>query len=526
MKKIILFLALIPGIICQGLANNVKVSNATLTGQNVGNNYTNVQFDLSWDNSWRVNTGPSNWDAAWVFIKFQENGSVWKHATLSPNSGDHSIGTDASNPAAPGTVYATSDGKGVFMNRTTVGGPSSINWQNIQLRWNYGNDGVASTANVTVKVFAIEMVYIPQGPFFIGDGYIQTSPSTNGFKLNNVGDNRPFEITSEASFTFQSSSGASTSQPFDPLNSSGYTLNTNYPKGFAEFYVMKYEISQKQYMDFFNTLNNNLIIKNERNLALNGGYRNTLYWSGQVLDGMIINGGSGDRACNNLSHADLCAYADWACMRPMSELEFEKICRGTVTATQTAVYPVNGEFAWANTSINPVYQSYYYISNDNTASEGLTGGCGNWPYMNANYNGGIGGPLRAGFFPAKNCTNNIRYYSGTTHYGVADMSGNVSEIVIANYSIYYGAAPIQRTTHGDGALNGNGNSDVYYWYNPNQYGEVRNGNSYDYYGTKGGSWGDGQNALRVSDRSSITFNTNNCASRSPYNGGRCVRVPN
>ena len=251
-----------------------------------------------------------------------------------------------------------------------------------------------------------------------------------------------------------------------------------------------------------------------------------LTWSGQVLDGMVLTGGaSGDRACNNLSHADLCAYADWSCMRPMSELEFEKICRGTVTATQTAVYPVNGEFAWANTSINPIYHTGY-LTNDNTAAEGLSNGCGNWPYMNANYNGGIGGPLRAGFFPAKNCTNNIRNYSGTTHYGLADMSGNVSEIVVTNYSVYYGSVPFQRTAHGDGTLNGNGNADVYLWNNPNYYNEVINGSGADYYGTKGGSWGDGQNSLRVSDRSSISFSSNNCANRSPYNGGRCVRVPN
>jgi formylglycine-generating enzyme required for sulfatase activity len=525
MKKIILFLALIPGIICQTYANNVKVSNATLTGQNTSSTYTYVQFDVSWDNSWRVNTGPANWDAVWVFVKYQENGSIWKHASLSTSSSDHSIGTDASSPVAPGTIYATSDSRGVFMYRSGVGGPSGINWQNIQLKWNYGSDGVASAANVTVKVFAIEMVYIPQGPFFIGDGYIQTTPSTNSFKLNNVGDNRPFEVTSESAFTFQSSSGSSTSQPYDPLNTSGYTLHANYPKGFAEFYVMKYEITQKQYMDFFNTLNNNLIIKNERNLSLNGSYRNTLYWTGQVLDGMIINGGSGDRACNYMSHADLCAYADWSCMRPMSELEFEKACRGSVTPTQTAIYPINGEYAWGNVSINAVYGTNY-LTSDNTASEGLTNGCGNWPYMVANFNGGIGGPLRAGFFPAKNCTSNIRYYSGTTHYGVADMSGNVSEIVVTNYSSNYGAVPFNRSVHGDGFLNSAGNANVQYWYNANQYNEVKTGNSSDYYSMKGGSWNDGQANLKVSDRTDISFSGGACLSRRVTVGGRCVRVPN
>ncbi|HCR53204.1 MAG TPA: hypothetical protein DIW27_02215, partial [Cytophagales bacterium] len=34
----------------------------------------------------------------------------------------------------------------------------------------------------------------------------------------------------------------------------GYTIPANYPKGFNAFYTMKYEVSQKQYADFFNTL--------------------------------------------------------------------------------------------------------------------------------------------------------------------------------------------------------------------------------------------------------------------------------
>ena len=34
-----------------------------------------------------------------------------------------------------------------------------------------------------------------------------------------------------------------------------------------------------------------------------------------------------DRACNFLNWNDLAAYLQWAALRPMTELEFEKICR-------------------------------------------------------------------------------------------------------------------------------------------------------------------------------------------------------
>src|ERR1700733_10679231 len=97
MKKII-GLLLLSGCSYFSYGNNIQVSNVTLTGQNVGSHFTLVQFDLSWDNSFRINAGAQNWDAAWVFVKFQITGgagctasALWNHATLSGTSTDHSV---------------------------------------------------------------------------------------------------------------------------------------------------------------------------------------------------------------------------------------------------------------------------------------------------------------------------------------------------------------------------------------------------------------------------------------------------
>ena len=59
-----------------------------------------------------------------------------------------------------------------------------------------------------------------------------------------------------------------------------------------------------------------------------------------------------------LSWPDLCAYADWAALRPMTELEYEKACRGPNN-------PVLGEYAWGNTSISltAVSQTNYACPN-------------------------------------------------------------------------------------------------------------------------------------------------------------------
>lgn len=60
-------------------ANDIAVTNITLTGQNIPGGYTLVQFDISWENSWR---DAINWDAAWVFVKVSANGGSWHHFTL------------------------------------------------------------------------------------------------------------------------------------------------------------------------------------------------------------------------------------------------------------------------------------------------------------------------------------------------------------------------------------------------------------------------------------------------------------
>lgn len=64
-------------------ANNITVSNTNLTGQNTTDDYGMVQFDLSWDNSWRTSSEPNNWDAARVFVKNLMGITDWQQAFLS-----------------------------------------------------------------------------------------------------------------------------------------------------------------------------------------------------------------------------------------------------------------------------------------------------------------------------------------------------------------------------------------------------------------------------------------------------------
>ena len=72
--RVIVLVAVSLLLLQTALANNVEVGNPTLTGQNSVSQFTLVQFDITWDNSWRVSGGPSNRDACWVFVKYSTDG--------------------------------------------------------------------------------------------------------------------------------------------------------------------------------------------------------------------------------------------------------------------------------------------------------------------------------------------------------------------------------------------------------------------------------------------------------------------
>lgn len=55
--KVLLTLALAALTIGLAEANNIEVTNITLIDQNVATRTTTIQFDLSWENSWRISSG-------------------------------------------------------------------------------------------------------------------------------------------------------------------------------------------------------------------------------------------------------------------------------------------------------------------------------------------------------------------------------------------------------------------------------------------------------------------------------------
>ncbi len=464
-------------------ANNIQITQQPLLlNPNTEENTVSIQFNLSWENSWRVNVGPSNWDGAWVFVKFKISEGNWQQATLSADPSDYSI--ENGNGVAA-TIQPISTGKGVFIYRYEDGFGNN-NWEGIQLQWNYGADSVPDNAEVIVQCFAIEMCYVPEGAFYVGSG----GDESDHFKT--FGSNNPYQISSENEINVGQTNGYLWSNNNFFIETS--TIPTAFPKGFAAFWMMKYEITQEQYADFLNTLTD--AQKSNRYYDYFNQYRhfiklvNGVYGCDGNNNDILNEADDGQNiACNYLSWADGTAYADWSGMRPMTELEFEKACRGTVA-------PVANEYAWGNTVIVHATGT----ANERTATEQTTPDNANCVY---DYYTGVQGPVRVGNFAR---TNSTRQSAGASYYGIMELSGNLSERPVTVSNI---AGRSYTGLLGDGALDTSGNSNVTSWPGVGAVGS----------GFRGGDWLYVAESLRISDRQSAGTAASD---RSYYDGFRCV----
>lgn len=113
-----------------------------------------------------------------------------------------------------------------------------------------------------------------------------------------------------------------------------------------------------------------------------------------------------------MSCDDYLSWLDWSALRPFTEFEYEKACRGA------NITPIANEYAWGNTTISGTTS----VQNNGSASEFFSFGNCNYAYI-------VNRPIRCG--AQANLTSD-RTQSGGTYYGVLDMSGNVYERAIAS----------------------------------------------------------------------------------------------
>ncbi len=476
----------VTAMVIMGIAT-VKANNVQITGTSVSG--SNITFNISWENSWNASAAPANWDAVWVFIKYQDcNTKLWAHANLSTLTADHTA-------ASPLQVDPVTDGKGVFIRRSAVGG-GNVASTSITLKMST----VSGTSN-NYKVYGIEMVNVPQGNYKLGDG------------------------TSSYSYTPRTIDATAQSNGLTTTELGPYTADVpqTFPMGYNAFYMMKYEISQEQYVDFLNSLTftqqKNRVVTDPISAA--GTFA---MWTGttyQFRNGIaIVTPGSNGAipavfgcdatpgtpnssndgqnvAMNGMSWADLAAYLDWAALRPMTEMEFEKAARGPL-----AMIP--GEYPWGSTEITQTNSSN--ITNAKLATEVSSTTVNNGMCaINQGNPASTVGPLRTGIFAT---SASGRLSAGAGFYGAMELGGNVWERAVGS------ATPdgVAFTGNlGDGTLSSTGFADQASWPN-NTDGSGAT--------VRGSSYYNSASYARTSDRINI-YST--LFARSYDYGGRGVR---
>lgn len=469
--------------------NNVAISEVSLA-ESAQPRTTSVKFNIAWDNAWRTIV---NYDAVWAFVKFTTNSGVdWAHATmkstgLNPSGFSVEAGTNLD-------IFVPADKKGAFLFRKAEG-KGHVAAQEVRLVWDFEADGLTVSNQAMVKVYAIEMIYVPQNSFYVGSG----GNGSNEFTLTQI-------TTADAS----AAGGYPTGQTA-PIAA--------WPNGYAGFYAMKTEISQGLYRDFLNSLlaaqaanrcsassaNDfmgdaaGILTPTNRNgiqltnaAAVGHGYvcnldNDSNYNEGE--DGKSV-------ACNWLKWADLTAFADWAALRPMTEMEFEKLCRGPAAAA-TNEYPWGAAYG---------LRAARGLAYNGTSSEAATN-TSNYANCNATNHPDVQGPMRCGAF-ASDTTQTTRLQSGAGYYGNMELGGNLMEQCV---SLADAAGRAFAGAHGDGALTAGGDANAANWPGTDAVGA----------GARGGSWQDGPTTLMTSDRQNALSIS---ATRTATYGGRCVRT--
>jgi hypothetical protein len=459
-----------------------------------------ITFDLAWDWSWRAawevdaaQTGGKeklkleNWDAAWVFVKYRLPGGSWRHAMLAAEAAKHAVPAGAALE-----VGKSNDGKkgvGVFIHRAAAGqGPND--WKGVTLRWLLpvgpdAEEGGTSEfemhatkdkpaevvafdpAKAEVKVLALEMVYVPQCAFWLGDG---TTNMVAGQFTAGLGS-APFRIESEQAIKL----GGDTAEylnnhdtvGMDPNSMDDFnsdqptTLPTAFPKGYAAFYCMKCEVTMAMYVEYLNMQPNarqavsvtaklsmpggTLAMNNNSHNSPRAGVfiqapgtpdsmvplqvaRETFVMSGTVTQpgtAAVFKTTMPFVPCHYMPCQGARGFAAWSGLRPMTELEYEKACRGPVK-------PVADEFPWGTTGIvgKAPAVGKYALTNFNQVTESISWVGENGPDATrgnaffAGNNAALGWPTRVGIFATPESD---RVTAGATYWGILDMASSLAE---------------------------------------------------------------------------------------------------
>jgi hypothetical protein len=402
-------------------ANNVRVN---INSYDASTRTLNIT--LAWDNSWHDGSGQFR-DGVWLFVKYKDVTSPgWQHAILQSPSVPNRVAIDTINDPGvrfdvmgrnPSVAPNPSGSRGYIIRRqaaTVVSERSNPEYAGV---YNVGMTinavivlptGVV-LANPEFRAYAMEIVNIPRGGFWAGDG----SPSSTIKAIGSANSPRFISNESETTVLF---------------GGSELVVPAAFPKGTNEFFVLKYEVSVDAYCEFLNTLTrdqqNSLIDISTTQLASIGVHPfsqaatyikgNVSSFSDPISFGPDANGNElfyeindgGNKAVSISLQSQALRYLDWAGMRPMTGFEFEKMARGPLV-------PTPEENVWGTSDANLVTMDIDVDGPGETSSQVVAG-----PTISARIrNGAFARPSGA-----------TRLNSGGSYYGVMELGNGCMEL--------------------------------------------------------------------------------------------------
>ncbi|AXT20292.1 hypothetical protein D7030_04020 [Flavobacteriaceae bacterium AU392] len=371
-----------------------------------------VNFDLSWKNSWK---NQKNYDAAWVFIKFIDSKGSSIHGKLAKD--EHTI-----KGAQQGAFELPSDRVGIFVHLSQIY-RGDVNWK-VQLKL---DESVAKqlSNDFKVSVFALEMVYIPKGDFYVGATEPDAVKYASFYESDATGNPvKPYLISDEKQVIQVS---PSTGNLYYVTGRSPYrgdskgTIPATFPKGHDAFYMMKYETTQGFYSDFLNALSPELASTlTPHNVEEYYDKKGGIHFTNNYYKAETYN-----RPANFITWDDGATLADWAGLRPMTEFEFTKAARGTAN-------PFIHEFPWGTDTTKELKRKVE-LNDELIFTDGIT---------------------------EKDLNDVNRAVYGASYYWVMDLSGSLWEKCV---SIGDSIGRSYTGTHGDGIISKEGTATNTDW---------------------------------------------------------------
>ncbi|MES2387804.1 MAG: SUMF1/EgtB/PvdO family nonheme iron enzyme [Bacteroidota bacterium] len=390
-----------------------------------------VEIHISWQNSWNTpGIAPNNKDGAWFFMKYRDAGSgSFRPLVFSPDSTAHRL------VFGNLLIKSVKEKTGVLVSikSNTAGIADGIIALSLE--------SPLPPGNYDFRAFAVEMVYVPAGPFYLGD-----SISNYSFAESSFQDNCSPLFVSQGAADLILHDVNLPGMPSGPLQS--YNVPQAFPFGNKAFWLMKYEISQQQFADYLNTLNRE---EQEAQIHIRasdlkkGAYamvppganptRNGIIISAEPAEGQALifacnannNSDFNDstdgqsRACNWLSWHNTASFLAWAGLRPITEPEYEKACRGPISFKPK-------ELAWGTDSMVVAVNLIADGSEKESVVEKGKAGAGLCRSALPAGQAYSPGPARCGFAASGISS---RAEAGAGYYGAMELSGNLWEPVIS-----------------------------------------------------------------------------------------------